>query len=85
MKLWEKKEDCCGCTACKSVCPASAITMFRDGQGFWYPSIDPEKCIQCGMCRWVCQYIHEKGSISLPPRQEGFPRFTRQSTKIPRW
>lgn len=83
MKLWEKKEDCCGCTACKSVCPTSAITMFRDGQGFWYPSIDQKKCVQCGMCRRVCQYIHEKGSIFLPPRQEGFPRFYAAKHKNP--
>lgn len=29
-----KKEDCCGCTACKSICEQGAISMQADEQGF---------------------------------------------------
>ena len=37
--LYERKEDCCGCTACYAICPKSAIEMKEDEEGFEYPSI----------------------------------------------
>ena len=38
--LYERKEDCCGCTACYAICPKSAIKMVEDEEGFEYPSIE---------------------------------------------
>ena len=55
-ELFAKKEQCCGCTACYSVCPAGAISMEADEEGFLYPSIDPAKCIGCGACKRVCAF-----------------------------
>ena len=55
MELYNKKMDCFGCRACESACPSKAITMESDEQGFWYPHIDEEKCISCGMCQNACQ------------------------------
>lgn len=54
VSLAASKEKCCGCTACKNVCPVSAITMAEDEQGFLYPKIDNEKCIGCNRCQQVC-------------------------------
>lgn len=54
MILYKKKEDCCGCSACCSVCAAAAISMKPDEEGFLYPVIDPEKCKDCGLCVRVC-------------------------------
>ena len=54
--LFEKKEDCCGCTACVNICPKSAIAMQPDGLGFLYPVIDETKCIKCGLCKKVCAF-----------------------------
>lgn len=54
--LFEKKEDCCGCTACANICPKSAIAMQPDGLGFLYPVIDDAKCIKCGLCKKVCAF-----------------------------
>lgn len=54
MELFSGKEDCCGCSACMSICPSHAITMKNDDQGFWYPVIDEEKCVDCGCCKNVC-------------------------------
>ena len=54
--LFDKKKDCCGCTACKSICPNQAITMQPDEEGFLYPSIDESICIECGLCKEVCAF-----------------------------
>lgn len=50
------KSNCCGCTACASICPHNAITMTPDGMGFLYPVIDYEKCTDCGLCEKVCAF-----------------------------
>ena len=48
--------DCCGCTACASICPHDAITMKPDALGFLYPDVDDSKCIDCGLCEKVCAF-----------------------------
>lgn len=48
------KYDCCGCTACESVCHKKAISMQADDLGFLYPVVNHEKCINCGLCDTVC-------------------------------
>jgi formate hydrogenlyase subunit 6/NADH:ubiquinone oxidoreductase subunit I len=52
--LYNKKDECCGCTACFAICPKSAITMVEDEEGFEYPQINAEKCVKCYMCVNVC-------------------------------
>ncbi len=56
IKLFERKEECCGCTACKSICPAGSINMVADEEGFLYPGIDSSLCIECGLCKKVCAF-----------------------------
>lgn len=56
MELVKNKAQCCGCTACKSICPKQAIEMVEDDHGFLYPKIDQEKCINCGLCKKICFY-----------------------------
>lgn len=48
--------DCCGCTACASICDHDAITMKPDALGFLYPVVDKEKCVDCGLCEKVCAF-----------------------------
>ena len=52
--LYELKEECCGCTACYSICPREAIRMVEDDEGFQYPVIDKVRCIKCLRCVNVC-------------------------------
>lgn len=52
----EDKKDCCGCTACASICPHNAITMKPDVMGFLYPVVDETSCVECGLCEKVCQF-----------------------------
>lgn len=48
--------DCCGCTACASICNHNAITMKPDALGFLYPEVDSTKCTDCGLCEKVCAF-----------------------------
>ena len=50
------KAECCGCTACFAACPKRCITMRSDEEGFLYPEIDKEACIECGLCERVCPF-----------------------------
>lgn len=50
------KDKCCGCTACFNVCPKNAITIQVNGGGYSYPAINPELCINCGLCQKTCQF-----------------------------
>ena len=54
----KRKEDCCGCHACESVCPTRCITMREDAEGFLYPETDVSKCIDCHLCEKVCPVIN---------------------------
>ena len=53
----DKKENCCGCTACESVCPRNCISMISDAEGFKYPTVKKENCIGCRVCEKVCPVI----------------------------
>ena len=55
-RVFEKKENCYGCTACENICPRGAISMQADEKGFKYPEINTEKCIDCGVCVSVCPH-----------------------------
>ena len=46
----KNKVDCCGCTACANICPKQAITMKPDPEGFLYPVVNEENCINCVFC-----------------------------------
>lgn len=58
--LFERKEDCCGCYACYSICSKDAISFISDEEGFMYPYIDDNKCICCHMCIDVCPIKDKK-------------------------
>ena len=60
-------KDCCGCTACASICPRQAISMMPDVLGFLYPVVDKSKCVECGLCEKVCSFNDNYDvSLNLP-------------------
>jgi len=56
--LFEEKKDCSGCGACLSVCPRQAIMMTPDADGFLYPVINDDVCVECGLCIKACAFQH---------------------------
>lgn len=61
---FDKTDECCGCTACVGICPAKAIVMEADEEGFLYPKINSEKCIDCGLCKKICAFQNREKSTS---------------------
>lgn len=55
----KNKKDCMGCNACYSICPPKCIAMKDDTEDFWYPEVDYNKCIKCGLCIKVCPIINK--------------------------
>lgn len=53
------KSKCCGCNACVQKCPKQCITMNEDEEGFLYPHVNQDVCIDCGMCEKVCNVINQ--------------------------
>lgn len=54
------KTKCCGCTACAKVCPKRCIIMRQDKEGFRYPYVDTERCINCGLCDKSCPILNKR-------------------------
>lgn len=49
---------CNGCSTCAWLCPVHAITMTESPEGFKYPQIDKNKCIDCHLCEKRCPVLH---------------------------
>lgn len=52
------KTKCCGCNVCGDVCPKNSIVFKTDIEGFWYPEINMDTCIDCHLCEKVCPVIN---------------------------
>ena len=59
------KQDCCGCSACVQRSPKHCITLKEDGEGFLYPHVNSDECIDCGLCEKVCPELHH-GERHIP-------------------
>lgn len=64
-----KRKDCVGCHGCFAICPVHAISMERDAEGFLYPVVDEEKCVDCGACLKVCQISNQSKAGKLIPTE----------------
>ena len=47
-------ENCYGCELCANVCPKNAIQMFQNSEGFYYPKINDNLCVDCNVCYKKC-------------------------------
>lgn len=51
---------CNGCRACRTACPAGAISWQQDAEGFYRPQINAALCVRCGRCESVCHVVNRK-------------------------
>lgn len=56
----QEKKDCCGCSACVQRCPKQCISLYEDNEGFLYPEVDKNLCIDCHLCEKVCPVINQQ-------------------------
>lgn len=73
-------EDCCGCQACYNICPAKAISMKPDKEGFLYPEIDQKKCVNCHLCEKVCPLLTNR--LTRDEIQKCFAGYAKNETII---
>ena len=59
MILIHDKHNCCGCAACVQACPKQCISFDEDEQGFRYPLVDENLCVDCGLCKKVCPVLNQ--------------------------
>ena len=48
------KSECLGCEACLQVCAHGALKIVTDKEGFRYPELNKDLCVNCGLCNMVC-------------------------------
>lgn len=63
----EGLKNCTGCSACANICPAKAITMKENEIGYYVPTIDSEKCINCGKCDKICPELNPREGNKQKP------------------
>ncbi len=61
------KIDCCGCCACVNSCPQNCIEMRVDNEGFVYPFINSNECINCNICERVCPILNNSEELKKTP------------------
>ena len=61
------KEICTGCLACFNTCSHTAIELHKDDEGFIYPEINVDVCVDCGLCKSVCPIIDGTQNIMHKP------------------
>lgn len=55
---------CTSCQVCGAICPAQAISIELDEDGFYRPFINQDKCIDCGLCVKTCYKFDDNIHIS---------------------
>lgn len=62
----KNEKDCCGCGVCAVSCPTKAIEMKARGSlGAVLPTVDTEKCVECGLCQRVCPKLDNTESVDF--------------------
>ena len=78
------KAGCTGCSACANICPRGCITMTADSEGFLYPEVNTDICVDCRLCEEVCPMInkpmpHDIKAVYGAKNKDDSVRFTSSS------
>lgn len=84
MHIRENNQKCSGCRACINICPVGAIQEGKDVLGFFYPKLNIEKCVDCGLCEKVCHIdsaeFHDKNEQKFFAGQNRDERILKDSS-----
>lgn len=67
------KRRCCGCGACVNACPYNIISLQEDEEGFIYPKVESDKCVNCHLCEKSCPFLQELDT--LVKKDDTYPLF----------
>ena len=67
IKLAEQKK-CTGCMGCYNSCAQGAIEIKENDEGFLYPHINVEKCVECGLCIKRCPELNAHAANQKSPK-----------------
>lgn len=67
--LWD---SCTGCFACANACPAKAIAMPENDEGFYYPRVNYQQCINCGLCEKICPVLAPSAKRQMQKAYYGY-------------
>lgn len=71
-----KRELCTGCGMCTLVCPKQCIILQQNSEGFLYPEIHVEQCIDCKKCKRMCPANH---AIDTVPYKKVYAAWSKNS------
>lgn len=54
LRILDIDDTCTGCGACVSVCARGALSLVYNEEGFYYPELNPDLCIDCHLCEKSC-------------------------------
>lgn len=60
LRILHIPNDCTGCGACSSICPKRCIEIRPDKDGFYFPAVDFDICIECNSCEKACHIVNPK-------------------------
>lgn len=76
----KNKNKCTGCGACYNICPNQCIEMKPDEEGFLYPNINGDSCINCNLCESICHIGKEQTFVHNKP--EAYAMYTREEDTL---
>lgn len=56
--------ECTSCQVCAAVCPKDAISISLNEDGFYRPSVNEKRCIDCSLCVKVCYKYDDQLKMS---------------------
>ena len=62
----KEKAKCSGCYSCINICPKKCIEMREDEEGFEYPVVNKNVCINCNLCEKHCPIENKERNIEEP-------------------
>lgn len=79
MKL-ARYTECTGCQACTNICSKNAVQMKQNTEGFFFPEIDKNLCVDCGKCEAVCP-VKSVHTIYSDKKEHSKPKLYAASNK----